>query len=782
MTSFLEQNKDFVLKLKIETSGDQIQIRRVSLARIADTSGNISYEELVDLVLVFSLPEKDIAAINTRTYSVSLTYYDEDKDLITLASTEELMDAIELFTCQRFMRITTSVKPKFSHSTPPTSAASFVDDAIASPPTHYRTSTNIEEHTLAPPIRVVLESFAGLLSIAANNLQEVLTSQSRISPTEESLHPISSTVSKEKLCEVRDFGERKKGQRLKAVKSVNGGEIDEVSNKLAPQRNASSYVNSASFDEKLSPHDTQDKVYSCSLEKAKKSGEPGVGKPFIHGRHTCDGCLTTPIIGKRYHSTNLTDYDLCQKCFNNYKGDEMKYEPVELRRDLAFQNRWRRRHQMTAKLMARRYHSGQTSYGPHAPRNCERNKGRSYRKTSSKGSQGSQDSPERANQERTPSKTDHSKSSVISRLASVSQPNKVEGKQDDTCVSKEYDNSLKEAIRRSLDDAVPKKDLTKKTNGAVEDKMTHANDISEVSHHERIKDLTNDMCDSKDDVPCSVGIVEQKFTDIERLATDESTSENTSDSAELKYMETMQAATDTDTVDSEKLLSEQIEQCAHHRCRNANSKQNDLGNSKNDSFASDAVGNGDVAEVMGKTLDIVAGVISEMLSESEGVGRLNESGNSESIQGELIMNSSENVAKIDAKVDDADWSVVNVKSVESSGMTEFDEIGKAAGVLGSALFNSDMKHSAGDNRTNLLDSDSSFSIPSSVPTDLGTVHSRVTGPSCVSRWITELEKLRELGFENDISCIEVLERIGSDSNTMETNIDRVVDELLLLNA
>jgi hypothetical protein len=53
-------------------------------------------------------------------------------------------------------------------------------------------------------------------------------------------------------------------------------------------------------------------------------------RPFIHGRHTCDGCLCTPIVGIRYHSTNLPDYDLCAKCRDNYKGNEIQFEAVEL--------------------------------------------------------------------------------------------------------------------------------------------------------------------------------------------------------------------------------------------------------------------------------------------------------------------------------------------------------------------------------------------------------------------------------------------------------------------
>lgn len=52
-------------------------------------------------------------------------------------------------------------------------------------------------------------------------------------------------------------------------------------------------------------------------------------RPFVHGRHTCDGCLTTPIVGTRYHSLDLPDYDLCSNCHANYGGG-LRFEPAEL--------------------------------------------------------------------------------------------------------------------------------------------------------------------------------------------------------------------------------------------------------------------------------------------------------------------------------------------------------------------------------------------------------------------------------------------------------------------
>mmetsp|Transcript_15070 Transcript_15070/g.22198 ORF Transcript_15070/g.22198 Transcript_15070/m.22198 type:complete len:1003 (-) Transcript_15070:283-3291(-) len=64
---------------------------------------------------------------------------------------------------------------------------------------------------------------------------------------------------------------------------------------------------------------------------------------FIHGRHTCDGCMMNPIVGIRYHATNLRDYDLCQSCKNAYTGSDITFEPEECERDNRFQHRYARK-------------------------------------------------------------------------------------------------------------------------------------------------------------------------------------------------------------------------------------------------------------------------------------------------------------------------------------------------------------------------------------------------------------------------------------------------------
>jgi hypothetical protein len=80
----------------------------------------------------------------------------------------------------------------------------------------------------------------------------------------------------------------------------------------------------------------------------------GIDPSFIHGRHTCDGCLTTPIFGVRYHAKNLPDYDLCSNCHKNYKGTDIIFEPQQLDRDRHLQLRWQRRQNRRSRPMTRK--------------------------------------------------------------------------------------------------------------------------------------------------------------------------------------------------------------------------------------------------------------------------------------------------------------------------------------------------------------------------------------------------------------------------------------------
>lgn len=814
MVSFIEENKDFVLKLKIALKCGEKQVRRVCLSHILDGKENVSYVKLLGLVLDFTLNEAG-ATVGGNEHAVSLTYYDNEKDLITLASTEDLIDAINLFSGQKFMRIITRVKSK-SYSVNAAAATHNHHDtpsAASSTSTVDRgTSTNNEsgdDKNLPPalPMQFVLKSFAGILVNAAQELKGLATTQTQCTESRNSNHQASKESIETKIQNKGSSNVEKKVKKsVYATAATAGGsrptnasgtkEEKEVAPKVAAATAATLNV------QKKTHSESEDST--CSAKGSKRESTL-----FIHGRHTCDSCLTTPIVGKRYHATNLPDYDVCSRCFNNHSGDAIKFDTVELNRDIPMQGRWHKRHRRQLMLMKRQIRLSQRRgrniggiIKPKLPPFAVR--------SASNGIQDTPSAPGDANDVKSPV--------LVSRVDSSDDADANSG----AAPEEQYGNALKEAIRRSLDDIFPKESIVK-AEESNEEKIMDYDIPKSVSECEEKKCMTsaeeninndafskpgipkgdepktgmplNDMDNlsvridcSKNDVPRSVDIVNCDVLD------------------ELQVAEMMEKSMETDSVDSERLLSEgsappKVSSFSATDCKtHAPKSKKSLNNStKDDSFSSDAVGNGDVAEVIGKTLDTVAGVISEMLFESDQLESLEESkemvnmnesgdfnpsvdGNKEESKmknGELILNSNDEMTtKSDNEEDDDEWSVV--KSVRSGGTTESEQIRRAAELIGSALFNSDIKTSSEENGADLMESDSSFSLPSSVPTDTTSSHSRATAQSMhPCRWSKELEKLHELGFENDAKSIEILEfEVTSDETGI--NVEKVVNELLEL--
>jgi hypothetical protein len=220
-------------------------------------------------------------------YSVSLTYFDVDEDTVTIASTDELVDAIEQFSGKKVLRISTEVKAKSESTKNP-------QTPTAAPSENVDRETSHGEPGLHPQVQTILESFVGILATAVTSLQEGLAAP-EVTPGQNEAS--AATVSK------------------KAPPSADNDE-GEVTSKAAPPRDVKETLDRSSQTAKPPP---------VPVEETEEAAHQ-----FIHGRHTCDSCLTTPIIGKRYNAQNLPDYDLCENCHKSYKGNEVKFEVAEL--------------------------------------------------------------------------------------------------------------------------------------------------------------------------------------------------------------------------------------------------------------------------------------------------------------------------------------------------------------------------------------------------------------------------------------------------------------------
>lgn len=213
------------------------QIRRIRLPRLADSSGSVSYDELVGLCVTFTFPEG-----SPENFAVSLTYFDVDEDTVTIASTEELMDAVEQFAEKKILRLTTEVKPKSTSAS--SSATSASPKPVSATSTERGTSTRDEAPLVNPQIRIVLDSFVGVLSTAVSHLQEGLAAPERSSSTQACGAGVS--VSQEEPATVR------------AVDADNSGDTESA----------------------------RDQENGANKEGVEEPDIEEEAVPFIHGRHT----------------------------------------------------------------------------------------------------------------------------------------------------------------------------------------------------------------------------------------------------------------------------------------------------------------------------------------------------------------------------------------------------------------------------------------------------------------------------------------------------------------
>jgi len=498
-----------------------------------------------------------------------------------------------------------------------------------------------------------------------------------------------------------------------------------------------------------------------STSEAAASEE--AGRPFIHGRHTCDGCLTTPIVGKRFHAVNMPDYDLCTNCMENYKGEEIKFEEAELERDAPMQDRWHRR-------WAKFGTAGRPHFRKHGAR------------------RGGPLGPRGFGPRRFPPP-----------FAPHHPPNggppphfPPHGPPHHQSLSHQYPNmedvdaALKEAIRRSMEDVKEAETQTEtkqtSTEGVQTDPEPEVEDKKTSGWPKELTDVLNDPTKWK--CKCC-GVRNEENLDACAACT-----VLRGESGELDIIVEPEAGSAPVLVNHSDAVSATFVTPPANGSSKSSSGKSTPKNTPTEaekSFSLDAEGQGDVAEILGSTMDQIANAIRAMDEEiaretsgsnddsddddTEGeeakVGSVTESNRD---KGDVIVSGEDNEDEISQN----SWDVVEDQTAHD------ESLARAACMIGSALFNSGMSDSHANSNTNSNPSDGSIgSIPTSVP----SLSSQPILPAAlVQRWSVQLNQMHELGFFNDALTIETLERlnaanIGSDENE-EISVTRVVNEMM----
>lgn len=243
---------------------------------------------------------------------LSITYTDEDGDSIMISSDEELADAFEQFVTKD----------------PPVVRA-FLSTTSHSHCSHWN-NHNQNKSNIHNPLNNHTTSTATTNSHNNNNNSNLM----KLQQLKAQKRDIMMQIALEQWNETKQC---MKNDRLKTSTTT-----DTTTNTTQSDMEATD-KNTINVQETSDPLENKQDSDTSSIATTTLPEKKGYPLAFIHGRHTCDGCFTTPIIGIRYHAVNLPDYDLCQNCVQNYKGSDIVFQPEQLERDIPLQDRWRLR-------------------------------------------------------------------------------------------------------------------------------------------------------------------------------------------------------------------------------------------------------------------------------------------------------------------------------------------------------------------------------------------------------------------------------------------------------
>ena len=277
-------------------------------------------------VLLFQKAFEDDIEVNLLQFQVSLTYKDTDGDDMIIHTPDDLTAALKEYLEAGKIKIFAQVQHKSLQGGVSTTSSSSPPSVHTSTQTNTTTTTNHETLNVTDAVEHVVGAIASATIMAAHQVSRSLREIKRAERVV--IQPIRVASVMRGRCRAHAFTKTTPSAPVGSSKekASSGEETKSPPQQAEELKYASSSVNVTKETE------TEHKEEAADKKPAPKSASAPLDIPsdepqFIHGRHTCDGCLNTPIVGKRFHAT--PDYDLCETCFKNYSGDR-DFEEVEL--------------------------------------------------------------------------------------------------------------------------------------------------------------------------------------------------------------------------------------------------------------------------------------------------------------------------------------------------------------------------------------------------------------------------------------------------------------------
>lgn len=676
-----------VLKLDLGGTGG---IRRIALAKLWDPDTScVSYQRLSDMAVKYG------NITDTKLLCVTITYTDEDGDSITISTDDELADAFEQFAT----RVPPIVRAKasFDVQKDPTNIVNDLKQAVSEIGETAKSNTPKMDQ-----MQGALESFVMLLTQAADILSKNVEGKKKGCSNETDIPK-----------EVRPNNYRSHKACCSEIK-----------------KRSSSTTEDKPMEENLSPEVEHVEEHSNILPVSAD-----LNQNFIHGRHTCDGCLVTPIIGIRYHALNLPDHDLCEKCALSHSNKNILFEPTELERDRYLQNKWKRRQ---------------------------------WRQN--RGAEGRPGRQRRTNPGNLAGCTvDKALKEAIRRSL-----------QDVKTKTEEKDELTEEnaVVNESKTSTVETQTVEQNNEETLLEKNDEGDEVGNITEqNEEAKSIVEKEDDDEDVLPVVGNETDSCIDDLKLFNTED-------ENDEASFTEEASETTEPDIVEE----INEPDSYAQFEAELAVDVTPIVPEAKKElstSFAEDAEGQGDVAIAIGRALDVTADAIDAVVSEVESdttFGSQTKTGCTivESVQSSNSNDEYDVSINAESSVDsDSEWQLLN----EDGQPTSDEMIAQAAQLLGSALFQSDIISDVTDMKDEFttVTGESSISTPSyadSVPTEVRSVMSGGISSVVLSRWDTELKQMHELGFLDDkknVNSLEHLEaaKMGVDSEDPVTVNDAV---------
>jgi Zinc finger, ZZ type len=253
------------------------------------------------------------SAIAENFEVVSLYYHDVDGDKILIFTDKDFYNTVKEYTAAKATSLKFIAKIASKDVSPQKSAPSVATQTAESADAA-RNETNVEAVQ-----KNVIDALSDLVSIAAASVEAAVSEASAKSVVKQQLQA-TKKASKDSIKAAKNVTR----ESLRAAKQATRVSLKQARSSVRSAVQA--YNDTVAGIQRAATAEAEPVV---ATEEAKKEvATPAEERPFIHGRHTCDSCLTTPIVGKRFNAVNLPDYDLCETCFGNYNGTDVFVETV----------------------------------------------------------------------------------------------------------------------------------------------------------------------------------------------------------------------------------------------------------------------------------------------------------------------------------------------------------------------------------------------------------------------------------------------------------------------